>query len=368
MKSFEYADEEIGNSEIGYVIPSVVIGAGILSLPRVLAEDTVTADGWVPILVGGGIAVLFTWVVAKLASRFPKQSFLEYSSVLVSKPLAFVLTACIALYFMVFASYEIRFVATLSQQYLFASTPKEVLSFVFLLVVTYAVAGSRVALFRLHQLFLPIIIGILCIVLLMTLPLIEVNHILPLFKTDWKGYLQGTKSTLLSFMGWGVLLFYTGLMNKPKKAVKAGMIGMCVPVILYVLLYLSAIGVMSNTVAANLTYPTNELAKVVEVPGGFFERMEIIFFTIWVMALFTSSIVFFDVSVMAINSLFKKVKKVKLVLILAPVIYLMGMMPQNRLQLAKVSEGLGYTGICVSVIIPALLLILAKFRGIRGDG
>ncbi|MFD2924125.1 GerAB/ArcD/ProY family transporter [Halobacillus naozhouensis] len=366
MKSFEYADEEIGQNEIGYVIPSVVIGAGILSLPRVLSEDTVNADGWLAILVGGIIAVFFTWVVTKLASRFPKKSFFDYCSLLISKPLAFILTAYMAMYFMLFASYEIRFVATLSQQYLFASTPKEVLAFVFLLVVTYAVAGSRVALFRLHQLFLPIIIGILFIVLLMAVPLIDMNHFFPLFKTSGTGYLKGTKSTLLSFMGWGALLFYTSLMNKPKKATKAGMIGMCVPIILYILLYVAAIGVLSNVVAANLTYPTNELAKVIEVPGGFFERMEIVFFTIWVMALFTSSIVFFDVSVVALNSLFKKVKKITLILVLAPVIFLVGMMPQDRLHLSKFSEILGYGGITVSIVIPTILLIVAKMRGVKG--
>ncbi|UOQ92920.1 spore germination protein [Halobacillus shinanisalinarum] len=368
MNSFEYADEEIGGNEVGFVIPSVVIGAGVLSLPRVLSGVTDNADGWVTILLGGGLAVFFTWLVATLAARFPKQTFFDYSSLLISKPLAFITTASMAFYFLLFAAYEIRFVATLSQEYLFASTPKEVLSFVFLLVVTYAVAGSRAALFRLHQLFLPIMIGILIIVLLMTIPLIDVNHLMPIFKTNWTGYVNGTKSTLLSFMGWGVLLFYTSLMNQPKKAPKAGMIGMLVPVILYIILYIAAIGVLSNDVAANLTYPTNELAKVVEVPGGFFERLEIVFFTIWVMSLFTTSIVFFDVSVMALNSLFKNVKKITFILILAPVIYLVSMIPQGRLHVVQLSEIIGYLGIIISIFIPTILLIVAKIRRVKGDG
>ncbi|UOQ94767.1 endospore germination permease [Halobacillus shinanisalinarum] len=368
MKSFEYADEEIGGNEVGFVIPSVVIGAGVLSFPRTLSEVTKNADGWVSILLGGMLAIIFTWVATTLAARFPKQTFFDYSSLLVSKPIAFIMTGFIGLYFTTFAAYEIRFVATVSQQYLFASTPKEVLSLVFLVVVIYAVAGSRAALFRLHQLFLPIIIGILIIVLLMTIPLMDVNHLFPLFQTDWMGYMKGVKTTFQSFLGWAVLLFYTSLMNQPNHSSKAGMIGMSIPIILYVLIYLAAIGVLSNVVTANLTYPTNELAKVVEVPGGFFERMEIVFFTIWVMALFTTAIVYLDITVMALSSLFKNTKKITFIFILAPMIYLISMLPQGRLHVNQLGEILGYVGISISMLIPTVLLIVAKLRRLKGDG
>ncbi|MFC7063349.1 GerAB/ArcD/ProY family transporter [Halobacillus seohaensis] len=368
MKSFEYADEEIDYNQIRILIPSVLIGAGILSLPRILAETTNYADGWISILAGGFLAVTFTWVVATLASRFPKQSFFGYSSLLLSKPVAYIITIFIALYFLVFTAYEIRSVATLSKEYLFDATPIEVLSLVFLLVVIYAVSGSRVALFRLNQLFLPIIIGALVVILLISIPLLKTENLVPLFKTSWSGHLQGIKSTFLSFMGWGILLFYISLMNQPKRASKAAVSGIFVPIIIYLLIYITSIGVFSNIMTSNITYPTNELAKVIEVPGGFLESLEIVFFTVWVMALFTTTMIFFDITVMALNSLLKKTKKKTLILILAPIIYLVSMLPQDNLDINKLSDALGYTGLIVSVVIPTTLLLLAKFKGVKGNG
>ncbi|TCP20304.1 spore germination protein [Scopulibacillus darangshiensis] len=368
MKPFDYSDEKISQRELGFAIPSVVIGVSVLTAPRLLAQATKFADGWLCILFGGLIALLFTWLTAKLAARFPNQSFFEYSSMLVSKPVAFLVTLFLVFYLIIFTSYEIRYIATISKQYLFDRTPAEVIGFAFLLVVTYAVTGSRAALFRLNVLFLPIIIAVLFVVLLATIPLFDWKHLFPLFKTDLKGYINGTKVGFFSYSGWVILLFYTGLMTNPDKAPKVTAAGMIVPMVVYTLLYMTTIGVFSNIVTRNLVFPTIEMAKEVKIPGGIFERVETLFFTVWIMAIFSTVTLLFDASIMALNSIFKKVKKQTIIFILVPIVYLISMLPKSLIQLVKFGDVLDFLYPIAEILIPFILFFIAYLRRKKGHG
>lgn len=68
MKRFKYADERISERDIMIAIPSIVIGVGILSMPKQLASVTIGADGWIPLLLVGLFAVFMSWAIAKFAS------------------------------------------------------------------------------------------------------------------------------------------------------------------------------------------------------------------------------------------------------------------------------------------------------------
>ncbi|WLD92751.1 endospore germination permease [Alkalihalobacillus sp. AL-G] len=368
MKSFEYGDEEIGVKEILFSVPGMVIGVGILSLPRLLSTATNFLDGWISIIIGGIVAIFFTWIVAKLASRFPRQTFFTYASSIISTPVAFALTLMMSIDLLLFTAYEIRSIAVISKHYLFDRTPVEVISFTFLLVVVYAVSNSRVAILRLNVMFLPIIFFVALLVCVMNIKLFEISNLLPVFQSEWTGYLQGGKESFFSFAGFEILLFYIALMNQPKRAPKFAALGMSIPLFLYLVLHLTTIGVFSYQVTASLTYPTIELAKEVVIPGGFFERFESIFFTIWIMAIFITTTMAFDVTLIALSSLFKKIKKRTWIIMITPVIYLAAMLPQSYAELGKFGSFISYTGLTMSVVVPTCLLIMAKLRGVKSDG
>jgi spore germination protein len=123
MKSFEYGDEEIGHREIIFAVPSMVVGMGILSLPREVANVTEYYDGWMSIAIGGVFALIFTWLNAKLACRFPKKGFFEYTAEIATKPVSWVITFASAILYMFNLAYEIRGIANISKRYLFDRTP-----------------------------------------------------------------------------------------------------------------------------------------------------------------------------------------------------------------------------------------------------
>jgi spore germination protein len=368
MQNFEYGDKEIGKREIVFAVTSMIIGVGILTLPRMVSKATNGSDGWISITIAGGIAIFFAWIVAKLAARFPKQSFFEYTSSIVTKPVSYILTFLFGIQFVVFTAFESRAIADVSKQYLFDRTPVEVVTFVFLLVVIYAVSGSRTALLRINLMFLPIVLTLACAIQFMNIGFFEIGNLKPFFQTQWTGVFKGVQESIFSFLGFEIMLFYVALMNRPKDAPKAAVIGVSIPLLLYLLLHITVIGVFSHRVTANVIYPTIEIAKEVEIPGGFFERFESVFFTIWIMTIFNTTAMAYDVAVMALSSIFRKVKKITWIFILAPLIYIIAMTPQNYVQQSMFGQFISYSGLVFAILIPTGLLLIAKMRGVQGNG
>jgi len=368
MKMLPYTDREIGRREMVIITANVVIGVGILTFPRGLAKATGSVDGWISVLLTGVVFALLGWGLGTLASRFPKQTFPEYAAAIVTRPVAVLLVLFMGVYYTLFVAFEVRAVGNIAKQYLFTTTPVEVITLCFLLIVQYAVFGLRTALLRLNMIFLPIVLLVITIVQLYTLPFFEIDNVKPFFVTDVPSILEGVQVVVLSFTGLEIILFYGYLLRQPSQAPKDVLLGLSVPIALYISIYVIVIGVFTADVAMNLTYPTIELAKEVEVPGGFMERVESIFFTIWIMTIFNTCSIFFDLAVFMFQSIFSRLSKVAWLLILSPVIYIVALYPENLVGFFHLGDQLTYAGLVLVYFIPLLLLLIAKLRGVKGDG
>ena len=238
--------EFINDKDIMFAVASNIISITVLFLPRYVAKNTVSADGWLTILFGGLIAIVFAWLLAKIASSFPNQSFLTFASYLVSKPVAIILSILFIVQYIAISSFQIREIATLSHEYLFDRTPLEVVCLAFILVVIYAVSGSRAAIFRLNILFFPFIIGGLLLLIFFPLGAMKLENLLPIFETDLKGIVQGTTASLNAFLGFGIVLFYIALVKKPKKTPKMTVLGILWPFFFYIVIFIVCIGVFRN--------------------------------------------------------------------------------------------------------------------------
>ncbi|RDW20174.1 spore gernimation protein [Oceanobacillus arenosus] len=365
MTPMEDKDLQISEKDIVILVPSIVVAVGILSLPAKLAGVTISSDGWIPLLVGGIIMIFVTWLVVKLATSFPNQTFLTYASKLVTKPIAIVFTLLFVIQGIIIAAIEVREIADISKVYLLNNTPAEVLSLSFLLVVIYAVSGSRAGIFRLNMLFFPFIIFISLLIIILSIGWISLENLLPVFQTSIGGYAEGMKTGIIYYGNIGFLLFYMAFAKQPKKAPKMAARGMSIVVVLYILLFFVCIGVMGNGATTNLIYPTIDLAKELEIPGGFFERFESVFFTIWVMAIFTTALIALDGAVLALQSVMKKIPKLTIIFCLAPLVYFIGLLPKDYVELSTFGTYMAYFSLILLFCVVILLMIFSKIKGVK---
>lgn len=368
MLPFKYADDRIQSQDIMIAIPSIVISISILTLPGTLAESTKAADGWIPIIIGGILAISSTWMIAKIVSKFPDQSFLSYSSSLLSKPVGYLLTLLFALQGIMIAAYEISAISIISDHYLFEKTPIEVIALTFLLVVVYAVSGSRAGLFRLNGIFLPLIFFITGLLIIFAINFMKLDHVLPLFTTKMDGYVKGTIDSTFAYAGLGILFFYIPLTKDANKVPSRAAFGMSWVVVLYLFIYLTSIAVFGQATTEAIRLPLIELAKTIEIPGGFFERMESVFFVIWLTAIFTTTIMAYDVAVFALQSILPKLKKHTIVFGLSPIIFFISMIPKNFLENRIFANFVSYTTYIIPIVVAILLWIMYGIKGGKGRG
>lgn len=367
MKSFEYGDREIGTAEVTYGVSNMVIGFGVLTLPRSLAEMTESSDGWISLVLGGAVALAFGWVIASLCMRFPKMGLKDMTKAVTNRATANVVVVMFACYTFLFVGYETRGLANISKQYLFDRTPEEAICLFFLFVLAYGVAGPSSALLRLNLIFLPLVLLIVLGVLAMNIPFFNIHNLKPLFVTDWKDLLNGGRGTVFSFLGFEIFLFYNALINRPKTIKKAVLGGLTVPLLTYLIVFVFVIGIFGSEVTKNTLYPTAELAKQVEIPGGFFERFESIFFTLWVVTLFNTAAMAFDVTIVALKTVFPKPERMTYIIALCPLIYLVAMQPQGITEIDVFGKWISYAGIAIGWVLPALLLGAAKLWRVEGN-
>lgn len=365
MDPLKYSDDQISENEFMIALPSIIIGVSILSLPSEIAKVTSFSDGWIPILLGGIIFTFITIIAVKLAALFPEQSFMSYTTFLVTKPVAIGI-AWIHIIIVIFAgAYAVRSVAFISQQYLFDQTPMEVLALAFLLVIIYAISGSRAGLFRLNVLFLPIILIAFLFVVLFNMKWFETVNLLPMFKSDATDYMKGITKSFQAYGGFGIVLFYFVFIRKPTNMTKKIVIGMSVSTLFYLIIFLATIAVFGNAVTENLGFPTIELAKRVDIPGAIFERIDALVFTIWAMAIFNTATMTLDTGVLLLTSLFKKVEKKVITIILSPIIFYISMFPQQLDQVQKSVNIFSVLYISFTVTIIFGLLLIANIRGVK---
>lgn len=364
MNPFKYSDDEnINETQLTIALPSAIIGVAILSLPREVAIVTLHSDGWISILLAGILSTFIAVLGAKVAAQYQDKSFYDYTSFLVTKPIAIVIVAINIIIAIYLCAYATRNIAYISQQYLFEQTPIEVLALTFLLVVVYAVSGSRAGIFRLNLLFLPIILIAFLFVGIFNFTWIESSNYLPLFKTSFRDYLIGVTKSFEAYLGFQIVLFYVLIVHNPKKLTKTVVTGMSIPVIFYLFIYMMTIGIFGNEVTANLEFPTVELAKRVDIPGGILERIDPIVFSIWIMAIFNTTAIMFDVAIFLFSSIYTKTNKRLLTFIFAPIIYYVAMFPQQIDDVKAITEVMSQFIAYFSIVLIFGLYIIAKMRG-----
>ena len=357
--------EFINDRDIMFAVASNIISITILFLPRYIADHTVAADGWLTIVFGGLIAIVIAWLLAKIASSFPNQSFLSFSSYLVSKPVAYILSILFIVQYIAITAFQMREIATLSHEYLFDRTPLEVVCLAYILVVIYAVSGSRAAIFRLNILFAPFVIAGLLLLIFFPIGAVKLENLLPVFETGTMGIIQGTTSSLYAFLGFTIVLFYISLVKKPKKTPKMTVLGILGPFFFYIVIFIVCIGVFGNATTKNLYYPVFELSKTVSSPGNFIERFDSILFIIWTLIVFTTSLMAFDIAILLLNSIFKNTSKMVIISILSPIIFFLAMLPTNYIEINSIAKYMVYIEICFLIFVTFLLGIMLLIKGVK---
>lgn len=282
-------DFRIAPIEMGITIISVIIGVGILTLPRGLAEEVGTTDGWISIFISGLFVMIFVYLYTRLQRSFPEQDLIQYiGDGKIGKWLAKLFSIFYLLYWICALAYVARILSIVVKMYLLPSTPSEVIVALILLTTTYAVSKGIQGVIHLNLLFFPIVTITLFLLHAFNIGNLHLNYMLPMLSEGVKPIMTGLEQTFFSFLGIEVLFFLFTYMKKSDIRAAPVNISVAIVTLLYIMITVSAFSIFGLEKTKVITFPSIEVAKVIEAPGGIFERLESLMITIWIMTVFNT--------------------------------------------------------------------------------
>ena len=339
------------------LISSTIMGVIVISLPNIAIESA-HEGALLSTIMASILATIFAVSMNILGNRFPKKTIIEYLVSLMGKPLGKSLGFILIIYFTSTTAVILRVFSDALKGLLLHNTPLEVIMISMLLTVVYLCLNGINGITKLSELFLPIIILSLLLVIGLSASNFNFVRLRPVLLPSLWQSIKAIPNLASVFLGYEIILVVTPFVARNKSTIPNTLIGIGIPSVLYILLVIMAIGVFGLRPTQQMNYPTITLARRINFPGAFAERFDIFFVMLWTLAAFISVANFFYISSLSIVRLFTLRNYQPFVYFLAPIVYMLAILPQDRPEIKLINTYVGYLGIGISVFAIGLLVFV----------
>ncbi|EHS59179.1 GerAB/ArcD/ProY family transporter [Paenibacillus sp. Aloe-11] len=346
------------------IVVSFMLAAGLLTLPRVMVEDSRTPDVWITIILAGGVVFLSGWIIIKLSQQFPGSTIYQYVQRIIGRTVGKVIGVLLVIYFVCIAGFEIRSVEEVTAFFLLEGTPAWAISAPFMWISLYLCMGGISTIGRICQIIFPITASIFLLICLLGLNVFELNNLRPILSEGVMPVFKALKTTTLTFTGTECMLIILCRMEKPGKATKAIGWAIGIAVVFYIVALILCIGAFSVEGVMTRTWPFLDLARSFEVEYLVFERFESLLLSIWIMQIFCTFTIAFYCASLGVSQILNG-SYAKILFILLPFIYILSQIPKNLNELFSFGTIIGNGALILFTLLPLPLLLISRWRGMR---
>ncbi len=341
--------------QLFFVLIQSQIGIGLFSLPNVVQESA-KGDSWISIILAGIIVQFLLVVYWLLLKRFPNDTFTKITQNILGGFLGKILNFIFYFYFIMTGSLLTILMVKVIKLLLLPLTPNWAISLLLLITSIYLTVSNLKIIARFFVLASTLIIVLLFITLFTLILPKEIQFILPIGSSGIKNILIGSKSALLSKLGFeGLLFLYPFIIHNNKGVLKT--ISMANIFVTGFYTYLVFICLISfspdqmNQIREPVLYLLRGLSyKMID-------HVDLIFLSIWIVPMTTSIIAYLFLASKSISNEKKSYKKT--VVINGILIFLISLIPHTDEITLLFSKYVTYLSYAVVFVIPALLLILS---------
>ena len=353
---------QLNNLQISFLLFGVIVGYGILGLPKNLAEVAGTG-GWFSLVLSTIIAILITYMFVYLGLKYENKTLDEYSKLLTGKFLTYFILLLYSIYFFLFFTYINRIMCEVIKLTILFNTPVWALMLLVLIVAYYSISRGINGIANFFELYGMIIIGIGLIVFLLIFTQGESINLKPFFiRKDIKKYFKAI-AIVIPFLGMEILTFIPINKKVNKNIFKYQFIMLIIIGFFYIFEYESCLAVIGEE---DIIHYKNTLIAVVRRVDlrflEFLERIDGIVISMWIMAAFCTIVITAYGSIYFMDKIAKKINAKIIGLILIILSFLVGLIPETFSEVEKILEFTSYIGLIVAIIIPLILIILSMVK------
>ncbi|GGA29110.1 GerAB/ArcD/ProY family transporter [Paenibacillus physcomitrellae] len=261
----------------------LVVGTSILVTPSGLAH-TAREDAWMASLVSLSINVLTVLLYIGITRLYPGRTIFQIHEDVLGKALGKLLNLLYLFYFLILTGTLLGNLGFFLSSEMMPETPIEAIQIIFLVAAIVCAHKGIIILARVSELMFPWIILLFLILVGALIPQIHWNYIKPVLEDGWiPVFKAGIHSSMFEEMI--VMLTFISMVNEKKSRERLYVMGTITGGLVLSIIVLLSVLVLGIEQTENSTFPAFALAKTINV-GNFFQRVEGILITIWILTFF----------------------------------------------------------------------------------
>lgn len=355
-------NDMIESNQLFSVLVNVIIGVGILGLPKTLAEKA-GPDSLIVLVMGSGIFLVMALLIQRLVTKFPKNTIIEITNSLFFKPLGFLVGLGYFIYTVTLVVIEVRAFGEITKSFLLLNTPIEVIMITFLITAVYLVRSGIESIARLSVIILPLSIFPAVIVSMVAIPDLDFTYFLPILRTSFPDIVKALPSVFFSFLGFEFIVFISFFVKDTKNIRKTTIRTVGFVSIVYFIFTTITIARFGIVESQKLIWPVVTLFKSVDIPGTLLENVEVVIMSTWLLSIFMTIAISYFGATFLLSRLIKSKEQNYFALALLPIIYFLALVPENIISVFQFMDKFtNYMGTTFAIAIPSVLILMSFFR------
>ncbi len=355
-------NSKISTRQLQILLILDVFGTGVMVLPRRVSEFA-GQDGWILIILATVIAAVYMYVITSLGEMFPKDTFVSYTSKIVSKPIGVLISVFFVIKILVSSALELRIFTEIVKQVMLFHTPSWVISFGMLAIGGFAAAKGYETRARIAEILVFVIFVPLVIVFCIAATDVDFSNLKPFFVANPSNVVVGGFFTAFAFSGIEFCLLAFPYLQRPNSVKKATTHAVMVIGVLMLLITIITIARFGPVDIAHQIWPVLEMMDTINLPGSFIERQDALILSFWIVSIFAiiNACLFF--ASMLMKDIVKKGDSAIYIVLFIPIVYGISRIPESVTDTYTMINTVYMTfGFAYIFVIPLLLLIIGKLR------
>ena len=352
---------KISSFQMGMLGYPLILGTAILAVPTIIGKQA-GRDMWISPFYASIMGFLTVYLADQLNQKFPDKTLIQYEEEILGKILGKVLGFFYLLFILHLGGLVLREYAEFTVGVVLPKTPIIVVISSMALLCAFAVRGGIEVLGRLAQLYVPLFILPLLVMVTLLLKDLNPKNIYPIMRHGVMPSLLGAATPQAWFSELFLLSFLFPFLTDRGKGKRRGLITVLAILITLVLTNLMALFLFGEATTTYL-YPVFSAARYISI-ANFFEHLESVVMAIWVAGIFIKMTVFYYSLSLGTAQWLNLSDYRPVVVPLGLLLTLSGMWSSPNLQeMESFFETIfPFYTLLFFVIIPAILLLISAFR------
>ncbi|MGN7470577.1 GerAB/ArcD/ProY family transporter [Brevibacillus sp. SAFN-007a] len=285
---------KISALQMGMMTYPVVVSTAMLGGPSIMAQRAQN-DLWLTPLWASLIGFFSVWIAVQLNKRFPGMSIIEHAREITGKAPAAVLGFLYLFFLLQVNGIIVREYADFIAYFL-QETPLSLISSALIVVCSLAVKGGIEVLGRTAQVFFPVFIFPLLIMIGLVFPALDPGNLFPVLDNGLLPSVKGAVTPLGWFSEVFLISYLLPFLSNRSQGAKSALLVVAGAMLTMTIVNVVTLFLMGD-VLGNILFPIMDTARYVNV-AGFFENMESAVMAIWVIGAFVKVSVFYYATVL----------------------------------------------------------------------